>query len=713
MRAVFTTLVCTVLSLSFGWSQKQTPLDIALRYVEQQQEEWGLQPTDIVDMVVSDQYSSKHNGVTHIFFKQRHASFEVYNAINGVHITQDGEVGYATNRFISGLKDRVNTTVATITAQQAIERAASHFGLPAGLPLRLIEKKSDHEYIFEGGTLSNTDITVKLSYQPLDDGNVHLAWDLAMDLPTSPDYWSVRVDATSGEILHQHNYTVYCSHPGGLQHVHGAECGLDEAPAFTPVEEALTTVTDGATYNVYPVPVESPNFGDRELVAEPSDPEASPYGWHDTNGQDGPEFTITRGNNVHAFLDRDDNFSPDNDEPNGGGDLYFDFPIDLTQEPSSFSDAATVQLFYMNNVMHDLAYHYGMDEAAGNFQQNNYSGEGNDGDYVFALAQAKADIDPASTMDQVVNNAFFSTPPDGNNGLMSMFEWDRSSSELFRILSPDPLAGSFEVSTATFGAIIGSEPIDGIVAQAFDGSNQPNLVCDPVINPEDIDGKIALIDRGDCWFEQKVLNAQNGGAIAVIICNFEEALVGMGGVPEVDDPTIPAVMLRNGDCQQIKAAIAQGTDVEVRFQFEDADTGPSRLDGTIDNGIIAHEYGHGISNRLTAGPSAAGCLGNDEQMGEGWSDFFTLITSVKPEDVAETPRGIASYATSANPNGGGLRRRPYSTDFSVNNQTYRDVVNTGGPGRARMVLLRTPPSWRSMGCSAMGYVLGICRCVWF
>ena len=31
-------------------------------------------------------------------------------------------------------------------------------------------------------------------------------------------------------------------------------------------------------------------------------------------------------------------------------------------------------------------------------------------------------------------------------------------------------------------------------------------------------------------------------------------------------------------------------------------------DSDLDNGVIAHEYGHGISNRLTGGPQTVSCL---------------------------------------------------------------------------------------------------------
>ena len=56
---------------------------------------------------------------------------------------------------------------------------------------------------------------------------------------------------------------------------------------------------------------------------------------------------------------------------------------------------------------------------------------------------------------------------------------------------------------------------------------------------------------------------------------------------------------------------------------EAASTGPRYLDGAFDNGIIAHEFAHGISTRLTGGPTNSGCLSNEEQMGEGWVTSFT------------------------------------------------------------------------------------------
>jgi hypothetical protein len=99
------------------------------------------------------------------------------------------------------------------------------------------------------------------------------------------------------------------------------------------------------------------------------------------------------------------------------------------------------------------------------------------------------------------------------------------------------------------------------------------------------------------------------------------------------------------------------------------------LDGSFDNGIVAHEYGHGISGRLTGGASASGCLNNAEQMGEGWSDWFGLMITIEEGDTSIDPRGIGNFASARPADGNGIRNAPYTTDFSINNYTYGDSNN--------------------------------------
>jgi hypothetical protein len=66
------------------------------------------------------------------------------------------------------------------------------------------------------------------------------------------------------------------------------------------------------------------------------------------------------------------------------------------------------------------------------------------------------------------------------------------------------------------------------------------------------------------------------------------------------------------------------------------------IDGDFDNGVIAHEYGHGISTRLAGGRNSR--LETIQiKMGEGWSDWFALMMQLKPGDVGASKRGIILF----------------------------------------------------------------------
>ena len=140
---------------------------------------------------------------------------------------------------------------------------------------------------------------------------------------------------------------------------------------------------------------------------------------------------------------------------------------------------------------------------------------------------------------------------------------------------------------------------------------------------------------------------------------------------------VPAVILSSTDCGRLK--LAAGVDLQVTLAKNPADTvGADFVDGDFDNGIIAHEYGHGISIRLTGGPLNSSCLNSGEQMGEGWSDFMSLITTAKVGDSGGQKRGIGNYALRLPTDGAGIRRYPYSTNMSINPHTYDNLFLPNG-----------------------------------
>jgi extracellular elastinolytic metalloproteinase len=200
--------------------------------------------------------------------------------------------------------------------------------------------------------------------------------------------------------------------------------------------------------------------------------------------------------------------------------LNFNFAINFNQQPDLYIDAATSNLFFWNNIIHDIFWEYGFNEVSGNFQENNWGKGGLGNDAVQANAQDGAGY----------NNANFATPPDGQRPRMRMYVWNKSS--------------------------------------------------------------------------------------------------------------------------------------------------PMR-DGDLDNGIIIHEYGHGISNRLTGGPSNVNCLPSGEPggMGEGWGDWWATALRQRPSYTARTSFPMGAYSNLV-----GIRKFPYTTDMAVNPETYDYIRRAGYEG---------------------------------
>jgi len=368
------------------------PLDIALGYLSAHADRFGLAAEDLSGVIVTDQYSDPDTAMTHIYLRQEFNSLEVVNANMNVNVTADGRILSIGGGFVPGLGRLESTTAVAsapaISAEQAVQRAAVGLGLTTdAAPTTVL---AGPQGIARAGALSDSDLSLdpiptKLYYVAT-PGGVQLAWQVVMRTPDQQHWYDVSVDASSGELLLTNDW------------VNEASYDVFARP---------TDTLPGA---------EDPADGPRTLVTDPQDPTASPYGWHDTNGSPGAEYTDTRGNNVFAQEDRDAN-DTGGYRPSGGAGLNFDFPLDLSQSPITNQDAAITNLFYWNNILHDIHYRYGFNEVAGNFQQTNYTGQGLGNDPVQADAQDGSGTD----------NANFMTPPDGTAPRMQMYNFTYTS----------------------------------------------------------------------------------------------------------------------------------------------------------------------------------------------------------------------------------------------------------------------------------------------
>jgi extracellular elastinolytic metalloproteinase len=481
--------------------------------------------TQDTNWVITNQHTSSASGVQHIYYRQTLNGIEIYGTESSVHLFPNGEVLKADSGFIANAQSKATGGAnPSFTAVQAVQSAATYFNYNNTGDISIINLKNNvaQETILSKGSISLSDIPARLVYQMNQKGELVLAWDLSIEEVAQLNWWSVRVDAASGAIVDQVNWMSNCN----FAHDHSIHETLDyhknlydipnynEAIAKKSALLAAGFVVD--SYEVFAIPVESPYFGARTIEVTPADATASPFGWHDTDGVSGAEFTVTRGNNTNSYEDGDN----PGYQPDGGGTLEFTgYPFSqIYSAGTQYEDAAITNLFYWNNIIHDVLYIYGFDEVAGNFQENNYGNGGAGSDSVNAEAQ-----DGSGTC-----NANFGTPADGSNPRMQMY-----------------------------------------------------------------------------------------------IC---------------------------GD-----------------------------KDGDFDNLVIIHEYGHGISNRLTGGPNNTGCLGNQEQMGEGWSDWYGVVMTIEPGDTGTDGRAVGTYLFGQGAGGAGIRPFPYNTDIAANPQTYDDIKTAAVP----------------------------------
>ena len=664
-----------------SFSQSQRTLDIALQHLEQKRQDFQLTQQDISNYKISDHYASKHNGVTHVYLQQQYAGINLQNALININILPNEKVLNMGNRFVVDLASKINTTVPTIEPTDALQKVVAMFGDTDGSPISLKETRSTQHYIYENDGIALEPIPVRLIFELQEDGLVRLVWQVRFYTLDAQHMWNTQVDAVTGEILDFYDEVLHCDFTHSHDFCENEKHTSNNVESFVgvPYRNDLLPFM-GNTYNVFPLPIESPNHGGRAMVSNPSDTIASPYGWHDTDGVNGEEFTITRGNNVHAYHDIfSQNISIGN-EPDGGAMLEFDYPfVNSNDTVYQQMDAAMTNLFYWNNITHDLWYHYGFDEASGNFQANNYGNGGNENDHVRAEA-----LDGGGT-----NNANFFTPDDGNLPRMQMFIWDvddfpDDKNELV-ITDSTGTDTSYIMRPAGFGAPMPTMPIVGALALVDDGVGNVLDACENIGNGFEVFGKIALLERGEngCQFGTQALKAQNAGAVAVIICNNDEdnitRIFTMVPGEDGNEVTVPTLMISKKTCDILKMDISNLTATIQAPEFVLASPGPRGIDSDFDNGVIIHEYTHGISNRLTGGPSASNCLRNTEQAGEGWSDWFALVMTTTSANNADEGRGIGTYVRGQGPNGDGIREYRYSRDINVDPHLYSDVDDVAVP----------------------------------
>ena len=683
-------------------AQTGAPSTQALAYFAAQGLRQGLHEGDASNPAITNSYFDQSSGLTHTYLRQQVNGLEVYGAVGDVHTDRSGKPVLMHQNFVADAARLAPSATPGLTPEQAIAAAATglHLPRPVGLT-RVREARPADGLLFNNGGISEYDIPVRLLYMPV-QGQLRLVWNVIIAQLDQQHYWSACVDAHTGQLLSKSDYVV--SEEVTFQQLTARALGTrtTATTATTPAQRG--TLGGNNTLTVWPVPLEAPTFGPRATVPFSSiNTTYSPYGWQvaDPRAPAGAFVTtysrlnagvyLTRGNNVAAYDDSQStgNLLSNTNSPNGTSSLDFDFPFNQAAGSQASASAAITNLFYWNNMLHDVMMSKGFDEAAGNFQLRNTSGQGVAGDFVRAESQDGSGR----------NNANFATPADGGSGRMQMYLWDNPVRPTFTISSPSGLAGALNIGTANFGRSLASAYPNGLcgnvvaVNDGVSGNNGLYGCVAPYVNAAAVNGNIALIMRGGCaqlangvrtpsTFAGKVRRAQQNGAILAIIIDSaatSSTISNMTGASDTVGIRIPSIFLTGVDGARVLQALRAGTTVTG------CATAAQDYDGSVDNGIVSHEFGHGISTRLTGGPANSDCVTASEPiangatfqtMGEGWSDFFALWMTTRTGDVGRMPRGVGTYVVGQPITGDGIRYQRYSDDMAVNTYTY-SVIGTG------------------------------------
>ena len=557
MRKFLLLLISFLFSFCISNAQLNNPDEgTAMRLVNTSKTTLGLSTEDLNNVMISSTYYDNASGIRMVYLQQTHLGIPVYNQMLVLAYKDDKLVSNA-GLFNHSMGKLVNvkTGIPSLSAAAAVQSALSDRNLRATQMAVVINTKDNGRKIeFSNMGVSRENITAQLIWAPTENANnYHLAWQVYIIPKATSDYWMLSVDAIDNRILGIDNYTDYDNWGkpeinGSLKYpafAFGLSASLQGNKSFdfkkaTDHPKIITT----ASYRVIPFPAEAPSFanGAHTLLTDPwlaAPGNATTLKWN--TGLAGADYNYSRGNNVWAYQDQANtnvgSIAASASSSTALPNLTFNFIPDYTVAPTQTTPIPNQQfnitnLFYWNNIIHDVLYGYGFNEVNGNFQDDNLGRGGAGNDHVNAEAQ-----DGSGT-----NNANFATPADGASGRMQMYLWT-------------------------------------------------------------------------------------------------------GGTPQ--------------------------------------------RDGDVDNGVIVHEFGHGLSNRLTGGPANVGCLGNAEQMGEGWSDYYALMFT---QDWAtsnlnsgfNSPRGIGTYVLYQPPTGVGIRSQKYCTDFTVNNKVYLASLPTSPHSRGEI-----------------------------
>jgi subtilisin-like proprotein convertase family protein len=422
---------------------------------------FGLARADVATLRFLGESVSQGSGMRMVRVEQVVNGLPIFQSETRFILDADGRIFRSTGLLVPDATATAPAfdTAALISAQEALAGAMGTVGIeldPSQAVLTDRNAEGTRAKVVANNFHITGDVESKLVYFPVAPGVLVTAWSQVTFTDGAGD-WYTLVDASTGALLWRKNIRANVSVHDARFRVYVQADGT--TPADSPAPLSPTTATVGS--NTQPPGIAPTIVSMHTVMALFSN--VSQNGWINDcpAGVCTANETQTIGNNVHAYLDRVGGAGagganqPDtaassvidgNGKPTGNPDANTrnrdflgttprDFQTNYLPPPQGgnpeagqtatgngnngtlavdqFRRGMLTQLFYVSNWYHDRLFQLGFDEAAGNFQQLNFSGQGLGNDRVLAEGQ-----DSLST-----DNANFSTPPDGQSGRAQMFRF--------------------------------------------------------------------------------------------------------------------------------------------------------------------------------------------------------------------------------------------------------------------------------------------------
>jgi uncharacterized repeat protein (TIGR01451 family) len=418
--------------------------EIVRTFVEENAALYGLSGPEIAELHFIGESVSQGSGLRMVRVEQMVNGRPVFQSETRFTLDREGRLIRSVGLMIPKATESALPLAGLIAAPKALESAMASVNIAADASaMTLANSNAEGTKVEVVATQAeiNGRVASEIVYFPVAPGVLVPAWSQVTFTSGHAD-WYTLVDARTGTLLWRKNIRAHASTQEARFRVYVQADG--KTPADSPAPQSPTTAAPGGGTQF---PALAPIIVNMLTV---QDPTASPDGWISDNG------TTTQGNNVHAYLDRanpsnvpdtdaasvlDGNGKPIGNPDTNGRNRDFlgtaprDFQGGFLPPPQggnaeagqtatgsgsngtlpidSFRRGSVTHLFYIANWYHDQLYHLGFDEAAGNFQLSNFGRGGSGNDNVLAECQDATDV----------NNANFSTPPDGQSGRMQMYRF--------------------------------------------------------------------------------------------------------------------------------------------------------------------------------------------------------------------------------------------------------------------------------------------------